>query len=306
MEIDIRMKFSVRIMTAFLRLLGRQPLKVHYMWSGFFSWLMKDVLRYRRDVVMINLARSFPDRKYKEIAEIADKSYLHLSDIFTEAIWFSRAFDHDRLRKQHIMEVTNPEYLTDLINNSKSVVMLSSHRGNWEIAGGLRQYFYDAEVPFEEKDSTVVYKTLKSRFWDQVMAVNRCAAMKDHEANCYVESGKIIYYIYRNKDKKKVYIFPTDQYPYANSGIHHVNEFMHQKTKSMTGGAAIAHKLGFSVVYLCIDMEERGKYKVTFKEVCKDASELSPEEIMNRYYEMLQLDIDREPWNYLWTHKRWK
>ncbi len=27
---------------------------------------------------------------------------------------------------------------------------------------------------------------------------------------------------------------------------------------------------------------------------------------MRRYYKLLEADIEAQPWNYLWTHNRWK
>ena len=32
----------------------------------------------------------------------------------------------------------------------------------------------------------------------------------------------------------------------------------------------------------------------------------NPVELMQRYYRLLEEDIQKQPWNYLWTHKRWK
>ena len=46
-----------------VRALGALPLGFHYACSGFFTWILKDVMRYRRDVVMTNLSRSFPEKK---------------------------------------------------------------------------------------------------------------------------------------------------------------------------------------------------------------------------------------------------
>ena len=28
--------------------------------------------------------------------------------------------------------------------------------------------------------------------------------------------------------------------------------------------------------------------------------------IMEKYYTLLEEDINAQPWNYLWSHKRWK
>ncbi len=33
---------------------------------------------------------------------------------------------------------------------------------------------------------------------------------------------------------------------------------------------------------------------------------MTPEAVMNGYYKLLQAELEAEPWNYLWSHKRWK
>ena len=38
----------------------------------------------------------------------------------------------------------------------------------------------------------------------------------------------------------------------------------------------------------------------------RDASQMTPGEGMDRDYSLLQKDIEAQPWNYLWSHKRWK
>ena len=300
------MEFSARMITCFFRLLGRQPLKAHLRWSKFLRWLVEDVMRYRKDVVIINLARSFPDKKYKEIRKIADESYLHFADVITEGIWFSGSSNRKRLHDQHIVGIANPEKLKEIYDNSRSVVILTSHMGNWELTGGIHEYFYGFEPFICENNFSVVYKPIKSKTWDELMACNRCAPVGGPNEECYIDSADILLFILHNKINKRIYMFPTDQAPYAKAGKHHVNMFMHQETKSMFGGAGIAHKFGFSVVYQSFLIEERGKYKIEYKEICRDASQTDPEEIMNKFYLLLQADLEKQPWNYLWTHKRWK
>lgn len=263
-------------------------------------------MRYRKDVVIINLARSFPDKKYKEIRKIADESYLHFADVITEGIWFSGSSNRKRLHDQHIVGIANPEKLKEIYDNSRSVVILTSHMGNWELTGGIHEYFYGFEPFICENNFSVVYKPIKSKTWDELMACNRCAPVGGPNEECYIDSADILLFILHNKMNKRIYMFPTDQAPYAKAGKHHVNMFMHQETKSMFGGAGIAHKFGFSVVYQSFLIEERGKYKIEYKEICRDASQTDPEEIMNKFYLLLQADLEKQPWNYLWTHKRWK
>ena len=50
-------------MLGLLRLLGLLPLRVHYALGRFVAWLAEDVIRYRRDVVIHNLTKCFPDKK---------------------------------------------------------------------------------------------------------------------------------------------------------------------------------------------------------------------------------------------------
>ena len=65
---DKKRSFGVRAMESFLRLHARLPLGYHYAWGRFITWLVRDVFRYRNDVVLTNVARSFPDLDYDAIS----------------------------------------------------------------------------------------------------------------------------------------------------------------------------------------------------------------------------------------------
>jgi len=69
---------------------------------------------------------------------------------------------------------------------------------------------------------------------------------------------------------------------------------------------AMAHKFGYSVLFLSMMPESRGHYKCSFVPICDDAGSMTPHEIMQRYYDLLQADLEKCPSNYLWSHKRWK
>ena len=184
--------------------------------------------------------------------------------------------------------------------------MLASHCGNWELSGGIEHYFYDgAKMAFDEHTYSVVYKRVESDFWDEIMAQNRCAAIQDR-ANCCVESKDILRYAVAHRNEHHIYLFPTDQYPYGYAAFAHIGNFMNQPTKTMTGAAALACRLGFSVVYLGMNREARGRYQMTYTLITRDAAAMTPEAVMRSYYDLLEADIRRDPANYLWTHKRWK
>ena len=110
----------------------------------------------------------------------------------------------------------------------------------------------------------------------------------------------------RNKDKRKVYIYPTDQAPYKKAGKHPIGEFLHQETNVMLGSVGIACKFSHSVMYMKMKRVDRGHYETTLIPICRDASQMTPEDIMRKYYDLLEEEINETPHNWLWTHKRWK
>ena len=303
--------FGVVLVEAILGLLARLPLRFHLACGRFLSWVLRDVLRYRRDVVMTNLARSFPELKYKALSALGRKCYDHLGDIVAEAIWFGgckNARGRKRLNDSNIVDIVNPETFNEVYDNSTNVMVLSSHAGNWELLGGWFSYNHNPDIPFKSGPGEigVVYRRLKSKVWDRVIADNRCNSLKDTDFDGYLESMEVFRFAITHRKQKFVYIFPTDQYPYSVATKHNVGKFLNQETMAMTGGAALACKFGMSVNYLRWKVEERGRYSVEFVPICSNAADYTPERIMEMYYAELEKDIQAQPWNYLWTHKRWK
>src|SRR5690606_37422885 len=65
-------------------LFARLPLQVFYPLSTLLSWLAGFVFRYRRDVVLSNLKKAFPEKTDAEREVIARKFYLHFCDTIVE------------------------------------------------------------------------------------------------------------------------------------------------------------------------------------------------------------------------------
>ena len=298
-------KFGVKIVRGAVKVVGSLPLKVHYAFAGFITWVLRDVMRYRNDVVLTNLARSFPDKKYHEIKQIYKEFYKHLGELFVEAIWFG-ASNYKRLYKSGIVTVTNPEVFNEVFENTPNTTVLFSHCGNWELLGGFLGYRTSTGVKMamEEKHIRVVYKELHSKFSDEFFRLNRVNALETVGTECEIESSKILRTALKGRNEKAVYIYIADQYPYVSA--FHVGEFLSQPTLAMLGSAGVAHKLGHAVVYLKMKRVQRGKYEMTFIPICEDASKMTPEEIMRKYFDILEEEIRETPHNWLWTHKRWK
>ena len=150
-------KIKIALVRGMMGLLSKLPLSWLYAIGDLVSWFAFRVLHYREKVVMTNLARSFPELRYWELEPVAAAFYKHLGEIIAEAIWFGGS-DYDRIKKQQICRMTNPEVLNDVFNSSPGVLVLNSHCGNWEILGGFCVYNESVPVQYTERNLYVVYK----------------------------------------------------------------------------------------------------------------------------------------------------
>lgn len=285
--------------------------RIYHSGAGFFAWLLGSVLHYRDKEVMINLSRSFPDKKYKELKQIHKQFYRHFGEIIAEALWFGRNCRGNRgckrLHRSHIVEMTNPEVLNRMFRENLQVMAMESHTGNWELIGGFFNYNYsDEPLAMSPEHIAVTYNRLHSARWDRFMAKNRCAPLTQTKFAGYCESREILRYAVQHRRDPHVYVFITDQYPYKFATKHHLGQFMHQDTETMNGAAVLACKMNMAVVYLRFVRREGGGYALTFIPIAEHAGESTPEAIMEKYYTLLEEDINAQPWNYLWSHKRWK
>jgi len=299
-------KIGTWLLKGLLRLLGLLPLRVHYALGRFVAWLAEDVVHYRRDVVMHNLTKAFPDRNVWDLKPLRKAFYRHFGELVAEAVWFGGCRNPERLRRQHIVEVENPEEAARLFAQAPSMVVMYSHCGNWELYGGIESYNYtDRPLPFTEQNFCVVYREMSSRAWDAVMRDNRFAPLKDRKHfGGYIESKDLIRYAFTHRGEKKVYNVNTDQRPYFPSPGNLDVDFLGQRVQTMTGAAALARKFGMSVAYLTMRREGRGHYVMRYVPICENASRMEVQDIMQQYYRLLEADIRQQPENYLWTHQR--
>ena len=110
-------KAFAKVLRGLIVVLSKFPLKFHYFMGDVLAWIIKNVIRYRRDVVWMNISRSFPDKRYKELRPVCDAFYRHMGEIFAEAIWFGGS-SYARLNSRGIVKITNPQILADIYRKS--------------------------------------------------------------------------------------------------------------------------------------------------------------------------------------------
>ena len=155
-------------------------------------------------------------------------------------------------------------------------------------------------------DIAVTYRRMRSRAWDETLRAGRCAPMEDTPFDAYLESSHVLRYALEHRGERKIYAFIGDQRPYGMTRRTDQVTFMGQQTETMSGAATLAIKLGMPTGYLRFAEKEDGNYDVTVVPLSEPGDGLTVQGVMQKFYSLLEEDIRREPWNYLWTHRRWK
>lgn len=287
--------------------IGRLPLRVHYFNSVWIAFLLERVFRYRRRTVEQNLFFAFPEMSEKERVQVRHQFYRHLTRLFLETLWFGSSRSTEQLIKSGLVRVTNPEQVNSMYEASPSMMVMCAHTGNWELIGGIASFPHPKRFCFDENDVVVVYRKLSNAIFDAIFKENRTARMKmdPKEYTGAVESLVALRYVIRHYKEKKVYCFITDQRPYVSVETAPSIMFMHRECRIMQASAVMAQRFSMSVMYCRMREESIGHYTMEFVPICDDASKMPVDDIMKRYFQLLEEDLHAQPYNYLWTHNRW-
>lgn len=280
------------IFYAFVWLISFLPLPVLYLLSYVIYGLAYYVVKYRRKVVRTNLVNSFPEKSLEEIEKIEKAYYLHFADVVVETIKLMHISD-DEMRQR--MQFTNPEVLSDFCEKGKSVIVMLGHYGNWEWIPSIYMN-YDGIVGGE------LYRPLKNKFFDGFFL-----KLRSRFGTLNIPKNDALRTIVTLRRENKTFAlgFIADQTPSKNN-LHYWNTFLHQDTPFLTGPERIAKSGGYAVIYFDVRKIERGYYSCELITIAEDAKNTAENEITDKYVELFEKTIRRDPSCWLWSHKRWK
>lgn len=272
------------------RLLSRLPFPVLYGLSDFLYLLCYYVAGYRRKVIAANLARAFPEKSAAWQKETIRLFYRNLSDIIVETVKLL-TIPEAELRKR--VQITNPEVLLHHLNRGQSIIVMTSHQGNWEwlLQGCALHLGYDVDA---------VYKPLKNSFSNQLML-----NIRSRFGPVPVPMQQLPRELVRRRPIVRIIAMVADQVPAPETA--HWLQFMHQDTPFYTGAAKIARRTGYPVLFTWMRRVKRGYYQVEMAPIAvppypADAAE----QIICQYASAVENAIRQKPSEWLWSHNRWK
>lgn len=268
-------------------LIGHLPLSILYIKSHFLSFILNHIICYRKKVIYTNLQNSFPEKNKKQIKNIANKYYLHLSDLIFETIK-SFYISAEQLNKRYSYKNKFEEYA----QHQTSFIFMLSHTGNWEWAN----LFMSLHSPIKV---VVVYKKISNEYLNRFMLKKR-----SRFGSVMVEMNDIAKYMLSHKNEKSFYVFLSDQTPLPKNA--HWDFFLNQETPFLKGAAFLAKKMQFPVIYGNTFKISRGVYQTSTKNISDIPNTIDEKEILHTFIKNLESDICNQPEFWLWSHKRWK
>lgn len=281
----------MKILFNIVLLISRLPLKVLYLFSDVLFILIFYISGYRKKIVSVNLKNSFPEKSDSELLKIRKQFFRNLSDYIVETIKSFTISSHElRVRVQHI----NQEVFHEAHAEGKNMILLCGHVFNWEWITAL------ATIVPQEK-SHPVYRKMQNSFWEEQLR-----KIRNSYGNESIEATDVVKHIFRNKnDGNSIYMFVADQTPHISQvdvGI----SFLNQKTPVFIGYDKLATRMDLQFVYCDMKKVKRGYYQINYIRILPDGEKFENFEVVNKFHKMLKKTIEKDPANYLWSHRKWK
>jgi len=269
------------------------PLGVLYLLSDIFYPIVYYIVGYRKQVVRTNLSKSFPNKTVKERKLIERKFYRFFCDLFVETIKEMNISEAEIKRR---MTYGNTQVILDEYEKGKSVMIMTSHYGNWEwtLAFPLFMPGTNSSNPIYKKQNNkkVDYfiNSLRSKFGAEL--IEKRALLR-------------VMLRFKQEDKLGNFWMISDQST-GGQPVNYYSNFLNQDTATLTGTEQLAKRFDYPVFYADITLIKRGYYHCEFIPLSLEPTKTAEFEITEKYMQILQKRIEDNPEYWLWTHRRWK
>lgn len=286
------MQFLVFAITyPFICVFSRLPMRVLYIISDVLFIFVYYIFGYRKKVVFENLSLAFPKKSTKDKKRLSKKFFKHFTDIFIETIKAISISEKEILKRY---QYKNPELVTNLLKEGKSIAFVAAHHANWE---------WSVNSPLVLKATVKgAYTSIANKYFEKIVKESR----ERFGFVCYESSKsvKAIHTDFVNKTQS-IYLLVSDQSPQITRAIYW-RPFFGIKVPVHVGAETLAKKFDLSVVFCATKRIKRGFYETEFQLIADNPKEFSNYEITDKYIEMTEKLVQEQPEYYLWSHKRFK
>jgi KDO2-lipid IV(A) lauroyltransferase len=281
-----------RIALWLLFLVSFLPLTALYGLFYLFYLFIRYIIKYRKTVTLENLTLSFPEKSSKEIFTLYKLYQKHLRDLGAEMVKML-SISKSCIAKRY--QCVNPELVSQFYDQGKSVVLISGHYNNWEwMVLRLDDMFPHHGIGVGKANSNKGFEKWinlrRTRFGTEVV---------------FADTVRDTFERYIQEHKPCAYMMLSDQSP-NDLKKSHVTTFLNQESCIIYGAEYFAKKYNLPVVYYEVIKVKRGFYEVHLELITETPQATATGEIIEKYIQLLEETIKKEPQYWLWSHRRWK
>lgn len=274
-----------------LWLISKLPMAILYLISDFFYVILYYLIGYRKDVILQNLSYAYPNKTDEEKAQIAKEFYRHFTDIILESV---KSFTISEKEVKERYAYKNPELVNKYVEKGRSIALVGAHLSNWE---------WSFSLPFVVNTTVFgAYNKLRNETFETTLKESREKfGVKGETTANFMKLMKKNF-----EDKVQgAYILLSDQSPHVEKTFYWC-EFFGVKVPVHTGAEMLAKKYNLAVINYKSKKVKRGYYETEFELIAENPNKFKDYKITEKFLEITEKNIHKQPENYLWSHKRFK
>ncbi|MFO0726974.1 MAG: lysophospholipid acyltransferase family protein [Myxococcota bacterium] len=254
-----------------------------------------DLFRYRRRVILENLAQAFPEKTAAERQALARRAAQHLSLTLLETLRIGREI---QLGLGRNVRVIGFEHLLAAARSGRGVIVVGAHYGSFELVSGV--------LCHQLKDvirCALVVKSFSPAFDRTLTKLRQVTGLEIIRGDDRSAAKEIL----KMLREGQLVTFVIDQNATRKQGIF--VDFFGKPASTMTAAAVFAVRSKAAVIPAYVWRE--GPNQHVF-EALPEFDETPPEGAdpvawrTARWTQLIEAQIRRQPEQWLWTHRRWK
>jgi Kdo2-lipid IVA lauroyltransferase/acyltransferase len=273
-----------------IKFLSRLPMGALYAFAAFLYFLAYYVVRHRHRVIEDQLQKVFPDLTAAQRTAIHKRFLKNFCDVLVEVLKSVSMSEADLNARVRIL---NAEAARAYLDSGRSVMLVTSHLCNWEWL--LQAMALQLGYPLD-----AAYKPLHDQWAERLML-----GIRSRFGARLIPAKDLLADFLRRRGIVRALAMNADQAP-VSTDKRHWTVFLGQDTAFYIGAEQIARATRLPILYVSMRRVGRGRYEGELRELWNGRETVEPNVITERYARTCELDVVKNPADWLWSYRRWR
>lgn len=260
------------------------------------------MFRIRRNIVIDNISKAYPELDKKQVLKIGRRSMMTLGIGIVDV--FCLPFANEKWLKKNVV-VEGEKNIQEALKKGKGFFALGAHMGSGDMGLTALNYLFNNSQSVNEKRLKV--NLITKRFKNQWLNDYWFKVRQKHGTNL-IEDRKSSFDILRALKRNEMVIFVLDQFMGPPLGVK--TQFFGRETGTAMGLALLVEKTQVPVLPCYSYLRGDGKIVSVFeKEIpLQDFGSRNKtiEEMTQIYTQKIEEIVRKYPEQWMWVHRRWK